>query len=226
MLNILLDADETILDFPRSSEESFRFAMQAAGIPAAGGAFEEFKAINDSLWKEYERGEITKSRLVVERFVRFFARKGIQADAAAVNKLYFDKLCGMGYLLAGAREFLDALKERGKVYLITNGTPPAQYGRLDSLGIRSMFDGIFVSDEIGAAKPSRAFFDHVLASVGCRPEECIVIGDSLSSDIAGAVGAGIPCIWYAPSGAGASGMKPDHIARSYAEVLHFVDISE
>ena len=72
MLNILLDADETILDFPRSSEESFRFAMQAAGIPAAGGAFEEFKAINDSLWKEYERGEITKSRLVVEKVCPFF----------------------------------------------------------------------------------------------------------------------------------------------------------
>ena len=226
MLDILLDADETILDFPRSSEESFRFAMRAAGIPYAEGMFKEFKKVNDGLWKEYERGEMPKSRLVVERFVRFFARRGIQADAAAVNKLYFDKLCGTGYLLAGAREFLDALKERGKVYLITNGTPPAQYGRLDSLGIRPLFDGIFVSDEIGAAKPSREFFAYVLAAVGKEAKDCVAIGDSLTSDIAGANNSGIPCIWYAPSGGKPAAAEPDYIARDYAEVLRILDTME
>ena len=226
MHNILLDADETILDFPRSSQESFRFAMRAAGIPYAEGMFEEFKAVNDALWREYERGEMPKNRLVVERFVRFFARRGIKADAAAVNKLYFDKLCGTGYLLEGAQEFLTALKERGKVYLITNGTPPAQYGRLDSLGIRPLFDGIFVSDEIGAAKPSREFFSYVLAAIEKGAKDCVVIGDSLSSDIAGANNSDIPSIWYAPAGAKPSAAKPDYIARSYTEVLRILDAME
>lgn len=72
-----------------------------------------------------------------------------------------------GYLLEGAEGFLRALKERGKIYLITNGTPAAQYGRLESLGLRGFFDGIFVSDEIGYAKPDARFFRCVLEKRGC-----------------------------------------------------------
>lgn len=223
MLNILLDADETILDFPRSSKESFAYAMREAGLPCGEECFGQFKEINDSLWREYEKGTMPKSRLVVERFSRFFAARGIDADAAAVNRLYFGKLCRTGYLLAGADEFLKGLKSRGRVYLITNGTPPAQYGRLDSLGIRGLFDGIFVSDEIGAAKPSAVFFGYVLSSIGRRAEECVVIGDSLTSDIAGAVNAGIRSIWYDPSGAPSGQARPDYVAGSYEEILGTLD---
>ena len=156
--NILLDADQTILDFVRSSKESLAAAMREAGLPYAETDFSVYKRINDAIWREYERGEITKARLSVGRFARFFAEKGIDGDPALLNALYFSKLCRTGYLLDGAAEFLARLKERGRVFLITNGTPAAQYGRLDALGIRSLFDGIFVSDEIGFAKPDPRFF--------------------------------------------------------------------
>ena len=114
------------------------------------------------------------------------------------------------------------LKKRGRVFLITNGTPAAQYGRLDALGIRSLFDGIFVSDEIGFAKPDPRFFGYVLSAAGAAREDCIVIGDSLTSDIAGANAAGIYSVWYAPQGE-PCGAAPDAVARSYAEVLSAVD---
>ena len=204
--NILLDADQTILDFVRSSKESLAAAMREAGLPYAETDFSVYKRINDAIWREYERGEITKARLSVERFARFFAEKGIDGDP----------------LLDGAAEFLARLKERGRVFLITNGTPAAQYGRLDALGIRSLFDGIFVSDEIGFAKPDPRFFGYVLSAAGAAREDCIVIGDSLTSDIAGANAAGIYSVWYAPQGE-PCGAAPDAVARSYAEVLSAVD---
>lgn len=220
--NILLDADQTILDFVRSSKESLAAAMREAGMPYAETDFSVYKRINDAIWREYERGEITKARLSVGRFARFFAEKGIDGDPALLNALYFSKLCRTGYLLDGAAEFLARLKERGRVFLITNGTPAAQYGRLDALGIRSLFDGIFVSDEIGFAKPDPRFFGYVLSAAGAAREDCIVIGDSLTSDIAGANAAGIYSVWYAPQGE-PLGAVPDAVARSYAEVLSAVD---
>ena len=119
--NYLLDADETILDFVRSSRESFAWAMAEAGLGKLAADYEKFRAVNDALWKEYERGEVTKAKLVVERFSRFFAAEGAGADAAAVNQLYFGRLCSTGYLLSGAEEFLQALRVRGKIFLITNG---------------------------------------------------------------------------------------------------------
>lgn len=224
MYNVfLLDADETILDFARSSEESLAEAMRSFGLPYRAEDFAVYKKINDGIWKEYEQGKLTKAQLMNMRFVRFFRYLGIRADADAVNARYFAALSSAGYLLEGALPFIEALKMRGKVYLITNGTPAAQYGRLDSLGIRRIFDGIFVSDEIGAAKPSKKFFDYVLSSTGADPQTSLVIGDSLSSDIAGAANAGLHCIWYNPSGASSAGFRPTYEANSYAQILHILD---
>lgn len=221
--DFLLDADETILDFVRSSRECFGAAMEDAGLAPLASRYDEFKQINDGVWREYERGEIAKSALVLARFERFFARCGVQADARAVNERYFGRLCRTGYLLGGAREFLDELKRRGRVWLITNGTPAAQYGRLEAVGLQNFFDGVFVSDEIGFAKPDRRFFEYALARIGAPREACLVIGDSLSSDIAGANNAGIECIWYNAAGKEPVGARPDHTARTYAEILRIID---
>lgn len=219
----LLDADETILDFVRSSRESLAHAMRALGLPYGDDFFSLYKAINDGVWKEYEQGKITKKQLIQVRFVRFLERIGVQADAQKLNAVYFETLSHTGYLLDGAAEFLRGLKERGKIFLITNGTPAAQYGRLESLGLRGFFDGIFVSDEIGYVKPDSRFFDYVLEKVCADKSECIVIGDSLSSDIAGAANAGILSVWYNPAGKPAGAVKPDYTAKSYAEILALLD---
>ena len=221
--NFLLDADETILDFVRSSRESLFYAMRSQGLPCGEETFALYKSVNDGVWKEYERGEITKKQLMKVRFVRFLDRAGLRADAEELNAVYFEKLSHTGYLLDGAEQFLASLKERGRIYLITNGTPAAQYGRLESLGLRGFFDGIFVSDEIGFAKPDRRFFEYVLEKTGLGADECVVIGDSLSSDIAGAANAGLLSIWYDPSGKPAYGVKPDHTAKTYGEILALLD---
>ena len=221
--HFLLDADETILDFVRSSRESLREAMAELRLPYSDEIYAQYKRINDAVWKEYERGAITKPALMRARFSRFFASLRVPADPDEANRLYFGAICRHGYLLDGAAEFLQALKERGPVFLITNGTPAAQYGRLDALGIRDRFDGIYVSDEIGFAKPDARFFEAVLRAENLRRDECLVIGDSLTSDVAGANNAGVACIWYNPSGKTGCGAPPAREARSYAEILRIID---
>ena len=78
--NFLLDADETILDFVRSSRESFFIAMQQLGLLLGENEFLQFKAINDGLWQEYEQGTVTKPQLMKERFARLFEALGVNAD--------------------------------------------------------------------------------------------------------------------------------------------------
>ena len=65
-----------------------------------------------------------------------------------------------------------------------------------------VFDGVFISDEIGSEKPSKAFFDHVFATVkDLDRDEVMIVGDSDSSDMRGGLAAGIRTCWYNPAGA-------------------------
>ena len=106
----LLDADETVFDFIASSKESLRYALAQFSLPYSDEIYSLFKKHNDAVWREYERGALTKAQLRVKRFECFFAEQGVIADAASVDKIYFDKLCTTGYLLDGADAFLSGLK--------------------------------------------------------------------------------------------------------------------
>ena len=94
---------------------------------------------------------------------------------------------------------------------------------MESLKLTDFFDGIYVSDEIGYAKPDVRFFEFVLTANGVKRENCLVIGDSLTSDIKGANSSGIESIWYNPKGKKAEGACPDHTADSYCGILEIID---
>lgn len=222
--HFLLDADETVFDFVSAARKSFKYTLEQFSLPFTEEKFLRFKAINDDLWREYERGAVSKAQLRVMRFERFFAETGICGDAEKVDGMYFDTLCNAGDLLNGAKQFLKELKERGKVYMITNGTTAAQKGRIRASGIGEFLDGVFISDELGVAKPEKAFFEAVLKSIGISGKNCVVIGDSLTSDISGANNAGLDCIWFNPQGKKAEGKAfPDHIAYTYKEIIDIID---
>ena len=69
--------------------------------------------------------------------------------------------------------------------------------RLQKTGMLHYFEGLFLSEDIGATKPDRAFFDIIFSNLdGVAPNEAIMIGDSLSADIAGAAAYGIGTCWY------------------------------
>ena len=81
---------------------------------------------------------------------------------------------------------------------MTNGSAVAQERKLSVSGLDKLFDGIFISDKVGAEKPATEFFDHVFEQIPENREDVIIVGDSLTSDIRGANNAGIACCWYSP----------------------------
>ena len=101
----------------------------------------------------------------------------------------------------GAPEVIKTLKGRVLQCAVTNGTRTAQRRKLALAGMDRIFDHIFISDDLGAEKPGRAFFDRVFETIGPHSrQETLIVGDSLSSDIRGGVDAGIRTCWYNPWG--------------------------
>jgi HAD superfamily hydrolase (TIGR01549 family) len=102
-------------------------------------------------------------------------------------------------LLPGAQEIVRALKPRFHLALVTNGLADVQRPRLERSALADCFEKVFISEEVGAAKPSTAYFDAVFGAIGNPPKnEVLIIGDSLSSDMQGGLGYGIDTCWYNP----------------------------
>ncbi|MGN0823213.1 MAG: YjjG family noncanonical pyrimidine nucleotidase [Candidatus Gallimonas sp.] len=214
----LIDADETVLDFRRTEREALAAALRAHAIDVTEELSARYHAINDGLWKRLERREITRERLVVERFETLFSEYGIGADAAAVSAEFFEGVASRGYLLEGAEEFLRALKARGRIYFVTNGAKYTQENRFKRAGLNAWADGVFVSEAIGVYKPSEAYAEYVETHVPDYDRaRAVWVGDSLTSDMACAATKSIDFILYAPNGApaGYEGL----CAQSYADVL-------
>lgn len=200
---ILWDIDGTLLDFKAAEREAIRGCFAHFGLgECSDEQIARYSQLNQSYWRRLERGEITKPRLLVERFAEFFTQEGIDPVLAApFNDEYQLRLGDTICFRDNAYDLIARLKGRVKQYAVTNGTQIAQDRKLNKSGLIHLFDGVFISEQVGAEKPSPAFFDHVFAHIGpVEREQVLIVGDSLTSDMKGGVNAGIPRCWYNPNG--------------------------
>ena len=196
---ILFDADGTLLDFARSEREAVCEALIKMGVTPDDEMIGEYSKINDSFWKMLERGEIAKNELFHKRFEVLFSRYGIDADPIVMADTYMKTLSEKGYLLDGAYELCADLYGKVKMYIVTNGAEFIQRSRQKISGILPLFDGVFISDVIGYEKPRIEFFEYVEKDIeDFSKERTLIVGDSLTSDIAGGIGYGIDTCWYDP----------------------------
>ena len=131
----------------------------------------------------------------------------------------------MGFLLPGAWEFCEKLKEAGLTLAIaTNGLPAAQRGRYTGTGLDRLIPHIFISMELGAAKPRPEFFQKVFEALNVTDlSRVVMVGDSLSSDIAGGSRAGIDTVWYNPGGLPLTGTAvPTYTVSDYEEICRIL----
>jgi len=163
---------------------------------------EDYSAINRSYWERLERGELTKPEVLTGRFYEFFRKYNLDTSlVSAFNDQYQLALGDTVCFHDNAYELVKSLSGRVEQYVVTNGTRVAQERKLANSGLGAMMNGIFISELLGAEKPSPAFFDAVWARIGRRPaDEVLIVGDSLTSDMRGGNNAGILCCWYNPAG--------------------------
>ncbi len=229
--NFLFDLDQTLLDFHASEYKALEIVLRKNGLSFSDEIYQAFKAHNKSLWLELEKGKISRAELFTMRFLDVFKRcegDTLKLDPLKVNDDFIKTMSVNGVLMDGALEFVRKIKNGindSRIYIITNGATVNAKGRIASTGLDRYIDGLFVSEDMGVAKPSEAYFDICLKKIGEPKESCIVIGDSLSSDMLGAKNASLCSVWFMPDGDRTDAMRAydiDYCASSFDELYEIL----
>lgn len=200
---ILWDLDQTILDFDRSMDYALRASFEHLGLTITNETVATYAAINDSYWKRFELGEVTKEEVLIGRFRTLFDKLGItKYQVEDIAGFYQEQLGSVAFFLEDADKVICRLKEKGyRQYILTNGVNKTQANKIKISGLDQLVDGVFVSELIGYPKPMKEYYDACfLRLTGISRAECLIVGDSLTSDMKGANNAGVAACWYNPDG--------------------------
>jgi len=216
---VLLDLDNTILDFNRAEYRALGRALGAQGLPFNDEIAALYHEINNRHWEMMEDGLLTRSEVLVKRYEALFRALGLPGDAEKTQKLYEGYLAEGHWFMPGAEELLNSLSESCRLFICSNGVQFVQDGRIKSAGIAPFFEKIFISEHMDGNKPELRFFDQCFREIpGFDRSRAIILGDSLSSDIRGGINAGILTCWYNPQGRENTGpIKPDYEIRELSE---------
>ena len=216
---LLLDLDDTILDFHKAERLAIAKTFEDFGISPTEEVLHRYHLINKSCWERLERKEWTREQVLVNRFALLFDEVGVKADPTACARAYEKNLSVGHYFLPGAEEAVAALSKKYRLFLVSNGTASVQKGRMTSANLYRFFETVFVSQEIGHNKPSKEYFDACFARIpGFDREKAMIVGDSLSSDIKGGINAGIRTVWVNPNHLDCGDIRPDYEIESLSRL--------
>lgn len=200
---VFMDIDDTIFDFSAFVKKAMKDGFEKYGLlPYTDEMFCVFHEINNKLWRSIEQGELTLPELRNIRWNMIFKEIGISFDGRLFEEYFCKELFQSAIFEPHAPELIRYLNGKYMLCIASNGPYEQQMNRLKVGGIDSFFFHAFISSAIGAKKPNREFFDYCFQKLrnsgyeDLMPEETIMIGDSLTSDIAGGSNYGMKTCYY------------------------------
>jgi 2-haloacid dehalogenase len=216
---LLFDADDTLFDYGRAEADALVGAFEAEGMPFQPSWLPVYQRVNAAAWRALEEGRVTSARLRVLRFEQLAAELGLALDPVEFSAAYLRQLSTQAHLVDGALELVRGLAPAHRLAIITNGLSDVQRPRLARSQLAEHIGPVVISEEVGAAKPDPAIFAIALERMGRPdPRDVLVIGDSLSSDIAGGIAAGIDTCWFNPRGLARGHVTPTYEIRHLGEL--------
>lgn len=208
---IFIDIDNTLLDFDAYIRQTMAEGFAHFGLRPYEPYMEEiFHRENGKLWHQIEAGTLTFRELEQIRWNNVFRALQIDFDGPVFEKYFRAALYDSAIPVDGAMELLRALHGSYSLAVASNGPYQQQLHRLELAGMKPYFDWFFVSEKLGVSKPAAAFFDGAFAELNkgretpVRPADCVIIGDSLTSDMAGGRGYGMRTCYFRRPGASES----------------------
>ena len=232
--DIFIDFDDTLYDTRGNAiialAETFSFFSLDRYFDDPDFFYDNYWKTNLELWSQYNRGEIDRQYLIVERFRRPLSLgKGLENVTEdfclKVSDKFLDLCADKPGTVKGARELLDYLKGLGcRLHICSNGFHEIQYRKLRACGLYDYFTSVILSEDAGANKPSKQFFDYAFAQSGAKAETTLMIGDNYIADIEGAMDAGIDTILYNRWDASfVPPRKPTYIVNELKEIMKVLD---
>jgi len=222
---LFLDLDDTILDFHKAERIAIRKTLLDFGVEPTEEILARYHVINKWHWEQLELGKLTRKQVQEERFHVLFSKLGREVDGEKIAKTYMENLAIGHYFLPGAEEAVIELHKKYRLFLASNGNASVQKGRMTSANLYRFFEQVFVSQEVGFDKPSKAYFDACFARIpGFDPGRAIMVGDSLTSDIRGGINAGLRTVWVNPDHKeNHTDIRPDYEIGSITQLARLLE---
>ena len=228
--DLFIDFDDTLYDTYGNSVIALRETFEAFHLerffPEPQLFYDAYWQTNIDLWSCYSRGEITRPYLIVERFRRPLAQgQGLQPTEALclqMSDVFLDFCSSKSGVIEGAHPLMEHLRSEGyRMHMTSNGFHEVQYKKLEASGLRHYFDTIILSEDAGANKPSKLFFDYALKHSGASPDTTLMIGDNLQTDIMGALNAGIDAMLFNRWGADTAQLarRPTFVVERLSDIM-------
>ena len=221
---VLFDIDDTLLDFHACGKAALRRAFLWHGLEFHEEDFATYLSISNRLWREMEQGTISQQTVLTTRFVELFQVLGYtQIDTVQFGLDYQELLSEEHELMPGALDIVQYLYGKGyRIYLVSNSEAETQFQRIRLCGMKPYIQGIFTADLVGFQKPTPQFFHFCFQQIpDFDRKKTIIIGDSLTSDIAGGNCVEIATCWYHPR----TRKNPLQIPYDY-EIIHFEELKK
>lgn len=223
---VLLDIDNTLLDFDAAERQALTDMLAEYELPHDENACAFYHKVNRELWDSLAKGQLNKQKLFQIRFSRFMQAMQLpdNGKSKAMNDRYEELLATHADLLPGALTALEELGEVATLAIVSNGALAVQESRIAASGIGRYMDGIYISEKVGAAKPSAKLFEHAFRDLGItNKSRVLMVGDDLLADIKGGQNAGVDTCWFNPKNEeNKSGITPKYTVGSYEELYRIV----
>ena len=231
---VLIDIDNTLLDFDAYVQQAMRDGFEKFGLGRyEDSMYQVFWQINTEMWRGIEQGNLTYEELMASRWNRIFAELGISFDGVIFENYFKDALFESAIPVSGAMDALTRLEGNYILCVASNGPYEQQLNRLKKAGMLPFFSNLFISEKIGFSKPSEEFFSYCLNEINAErrqngkneilPSEVIMIGDSLESDMAGAINMGFKTCFFDKNKSGdAKGLPVDYIVDKPEDIRLFL----
>lgn len=215
---VFLDLDDTILDFHRSEALALAKTLQSLNVDPTEAVIARYSQINCAHWQALERKELTREQVLTGRFQQLFEELGMNVSPNVAQSLYEKNLSESHFFVDGAPRLLMTLSKKYPLYIASNGTTLVQTNRIASSGIGRYFKAVFLSEQLGADKPQIEFFERATGQIeGYNPDEAIILGDSITSDMQGGINAGMHTCWFNPHHRDNHGITPEFEITDLAE---------
>lgn len=223
---VLLDVDNTLLDFDAAERQAVSDMLAEYELPHDSQAYEVYHQLNRDLWDALAKGKISKAKLFQTRFARFLQAMNLPDNGKSheMNERYEELLSTHDDLIPGALTALEELGEVATLATVSNGAAAVQQARIKNSGVERYMDGIYISEKVGAFKPSAKLFDHALKDLGItNRSRVLMVGDDLLADIKGGQNAGLDTCWVNfKNEENHTGIQPKYEIHSYEELYKLV----
>lgn len=221
---VLMDVDDTLLDFVECARQDVKHCMALHGLTYTDQIFDFFIDRNVKLWQMIENKQLTVEELHRTRWANIFHDLGIKANGQAFEQDFIAGLRETSVPMEGSLEIMRYLHGKYKVCVVSNSWEIQQKTRLVKAGLTDYVDSYFCALDIGYNKPDKRFYDWAFERLhGLKPDQTIIIGDSLNADISGGLEYGMHTCWFAHRNPVPSNtIRPEFTVHSLLEIKNIL----